>query len=86
MAVPLAFGALLAIWPLGWKSTGRSLSVDEPWPDDMEPAGDFQITNMAEFHEAREQYRRVIERIALIKYSPLSADGDGMRVRFVFRR
>jgi hypothetical protein len=54
--------------------------------DDLEPAGDFQITNMAEFHEAREQYRRITERIALIKYSPLSADGDGMRVRFVFRR
>ena len=58
MAVPLAFGALFAIGPLGWKSTGRSLSVDVPWPDDLEPAGDFQITNMAEFHEAREQYRR----------------------------
>ena len=86
MAVLLAFGALLAIWPLGWKSTGRSLSVDEPWPDNLEPAGDFKITNMAEFHEAREQYRRVTGRIALIKYSPLSAGGDGMRVRFVFRR
>ena len=86
MAVLLAFGALLAIWPLGWKSTGRRLSVDEPWPDDLEPAGDFQITNMAEFHDAREQYRRVAGRIALIRYSPLSADGDGMRVRFVFRR
>jgi hypothetical protein len=44
MAVPLAFVALLAIWPLGWKSTGRSLSGDQPWPDDLEPAGDFQIT------------------------------------------
>ena len=68
MAVPLAFGALLAIWPLGWKRAGRSLSVDEPWPDDLEPAADFQITNMAEFHGAREQYRRVTGQIALIKY------------------
>jgi hypothetical protein len=63
-----------------------SLSGDEPWPDDLEPAGDFQITNMAEFHDSREQYRQVTGRIALIKYSPLSADGDGMRVRFAFRR